>query len=385
MNQEPQSSATIKLLTDLIQRPSVTPDDQGCQSLIADRLRPLGFTIESMRHGDVDNLWARLGTSGPLFVFAGHTDVVPTGDESAWTHPPFSAEIENGMLFGRGAADMKGSVAAMVTAIERFQKSTQSMQGSVAVLLTSDEEGPAVNGTRKVIEALDARQEHIDFCVVGEPTSSKMLGDTIKNGRRGSLSAKLTVLGKQGHVAYPHLADNPVHKAMAMLDELVSISWDAGDQHFPPTTLQISNIHAGTGAGNVIPGDVTVDFNLRYSPATRVEKIKQVVEDLIHKHHLQVELEWHNSAEPFLTGVGSLTNAMRTAIAQATGVEAQLDTGGGTSDGRFIALSCQQVVEFGPLNSTIHAINECISCSDINTLSTIYENLLELLLGKQEN
>jgi len=338
-----------------------------------------------MRFGDVDNLWARLGDSDPLFVFAGHTDVVPTGDTAAWSHAPFDAAIEDGMMYGRGAADMKGSVAAMVTAIERFVSSGGHQNGSIAVLLTSDEEGPAIDGTSKVVDALDARSEKMSYCVVGEPTSSAQFGDTIKNGRRGSLSAKLVIEGKQGHVAYPHLADNPVHRVVGMLDELVSISWDAGDEHFPPTTLQISNFHAGTGAGNVIPGTATIDFNLRYSPATSVEKIEQVVADLIHKHKLQASIEWNNSASPFLTETGTLTEAMRTAIKKVTGVDAELDTGGGTSDGRFIATSCPQVIEFGPMNSTIHQIDEHISCQDIDSLSNVYENLLELLLGTTES
>jgi len=382
---QPNHSPSIALLTELIQRPSVTPDDAGCQQFIAERLKKIGFHIEPMRFGDVDNLWARLGSTGPLFVFAGHTDVVPVGDETAWTHLPFGADIKDGMLYGRGAADMKGSVAAFVTAIERFVAFNRPINGSIALLLTSDEEGPAINGTKKVIEALDARNEHIDYCVVGEPTSTERLGDTIKNGRRGSLSARLSVHGKQGHVAYPHLADNPVHKSLAMLDELVAVIWDAGDQHFPPTTLQISNIQAGTGAGNVIPGSLTIDFNLRYSPATSIDKIKMVVADLVHKHHLDTNIDWHDSAHPFLTPAGSLTDALTQAIAKCTSVNTKLDTGGGTSDGRFIAPYCNEVVEFGPLNNTIHAINECISCDDIDTLSAIYEKLLESLLINQEN
>ncbi len=378
-------SHTISLLIDLVQRPSVTPEDHGCQQLIAKRLEAIGFNIEPMRHGEVDNLWARLGTQQPLCVFAGHTDVVPTGEQSAWSSPPFSAEIRNGHLYGRGAADMKGSVAAMVTAIERFVQSGQTMNGSIAVLLTSDEEGPAVNGTKKVVEALAARNEAMDYCVVGEPTSSKALGDTIKNGRRGSLSAKLTVRGTQGHVAYPHLADNPAHNSFGFLDELVGIEWDKGDEHFPPTTLQVSNINAGTGAGNVIPGIMTVDFNLRYSPATTIEQIKSTLDALIEKHTMSADIEWHDSAHPFLTPTGSLTDAMRASVSAVVGQEAKLDTGGGTSDGRFIAKTCPQVIEFGPLNATIHQTDERISCSDIDSLSTIYENLLGRLLSAQEN
>jgi len=384
-NNAQKNSDTIDLLVELVQRPSVTPADHGCQQLIAERLKPLGFNIEPMPYGEVNNLWARLGTAEPVFVFAGHTDVVPPGEQTDWSLPPFSATIRDGHLHGRGAADMKGSVAAMVTAIERFVQSGQSINGSLAVLLTSDEEGPAVDGTKKVVEALHARNEAIHYCVVGEPTSTARLGDTIKNGRRGSPSAKLVVQGKQGHVAYPHLADNPAHKSFKLLDELVSIQWDEGDENFPPTTLQISNINAGTGAGNVIPGTLTVDFNLRYSPAITINDIQSQVNALIEKHKLNAAIEWHDSAAPFLTQTGSLTDAMRTAVESVVHVDAKLDTGGGTSDGRFIAKTCEQVIEFGPLNATIHQTDERISCDDINSLSSIYENLLELLLSKQEN
>jgi len=385
LNKNPQLSATLSLLVDLVQRDSVTPDDKGCQQLVATRLHALGFNIEHMRHADVDNLWARIGTAEPLLVFAGHTDVVPVGDQSDWSHQPFSAAIEDGFLYGRGAADMKGSVAAMVTAIERFVESGQIMDGSIALLLTSDEEGPAVNGTSKVVEALHARNEAMHYCIVGEPTSVTQLGDTIKNGRRGSLSAKLIVQGKQGHVAYPHLADNPVHKSFRLLDELVSIEWDKGDENFPATTLQISNISAGTGAGNVIPGALTVDFNLRYSPAISIAQIQSQVDELIEKHNIEAEIAWHDSAAPFLTPTGSLTDAMRDAINSVVSVDAKLDTGGGTSDGRFIAKTCPQVIEFGPLNATIHQTNERINCEDINSLSIIYEKLLENILSKSEN
>ncbi len=385
MNTRPQHSETIALLIDLVQRASVTPADEGCQKLIANRLQPLGFSIEHMRFGDVDNLWARLGTDEPVLVFAGHTDVVPVGNEADWTNPPFSATIEDGHLCGRGAADMKGSVAAMVTAMERFVASGQPMQGSLAILLTSDEEGPAVNGTKKVVEALHSRNEAIHYCVVGEPTSVNQLGDTIKNGRRGSLSAKLVVHGKQGHVAYPHLADNPVHKAFKFLDELVCIKWDEGDENFPATTLQISNIAAGTGAGNVIPGSLTVDFNLRFSPAITSKQIQEQVDQLIGKHGIAADIKWNESAAPFLTPTGSLTDAMRQAIGSVVNVESTLDTGGGTSDGRFIAKSCAQVIEFGPLNATIHQTNERISCDDIDSLSIIYEKLLEIILNTSES
>jgi len=395
------NSETIDLLIDLVQRPSVTPEDHGCQQLIAARLQAIGFSIEHMHHDGVDNLWARYGTEEPVFVFAGHTDVVPTGNENDWSQPPFSANIVDGELFGRGAADMKGSVAAMITAIERFLNANQisdlaaaeslnnasedKIKGSLAVLLTSDEEGPAVNGTVKVVEALAARNEDIHYCVVGEPTSTSTLGDTIKNGRRGSLSAKMRVHGTQGHVAYPHLADNPAHKSFKFLDEMVSIKWDEGDDNFPPTTLQISNINAGTGAGNVIPGTLTIDFNLRYSPAITVEEIQAQIKALVEKHKLPADIDWINSASPFLTPTGSLTDAMRRAVNKVVNVDAKLDTSGGTSDGRFISRTCKQVIEFGPLNATIHQTNERISCKDIDSLSTIYENLLETILGTQEH
>ncbi len=386
MSLEPQTplSDTIELLADLVSRASVTPQDEGCQDLIAARLAKLGFNIETMQYGEVKNLWARHGTKAPLLVFAGHTDVVPTGDLDKWTTPPFDPTIRDGHLYGRGAADMKGGVAAMVTALERHL-SENAINGSVALLLTSDEEGPAIDGIAKVVDALDARDEKMDFCVLGEPTSQSTLGDTIKNGRRGSLSAKLTVKGIQGHVAYPHLADNPVHKAFALLQELVNVEWDSGDDNFPATTLQISNAHAGTGASNVIPGEFIVDFNLRYSPATTVEHVKRTVAELISKHALSADISWHESAAPFITQPGSLTSAMRSAVKMVTSMDAQLDTGGGTSDGRFIAKTCDQVIEFGPLNATIHQINECINISDIDALSKIYERLLIELLGKQEN
>lgn len=353
--------------------------------MIAERLAAHGFNIEWMNSGDVTNLWARRGTQGPLMVFAGHTDVVPTGDIKSWTSPPFSAEIVDGYLCGRGAADMKGGVAAMITAVERYIEKTPDHQGSIALLLTSDEEGPAVDGTAVVVNTLVARQERIDYCIVGEPTSSEHLGDTIRNGRRGSLGAKLIIKGKQGHVAYPHLADNPVHKAAPALTELTDIVWDEGDEHFPPTTLQISNINAGTGATNVIPGDVIIEFNLRYSPATTIEQIRSCVDKLCQKHALDYSVEWKDSAKPFITEPGTLTSALQKAIASHTGGNATLDTGGGTSDGRFIAPTGAQVIEFGPLNSTIHQVDERILCSDIDTLSSIYESTLAHLLNDEED
>ena len=378
-------SNTIALLIDLVKRDSVTPADQGCQELIAARLKPLGFELENMPANGVSNLWARRGTSEPLLVFAGHTDVVPTGDINAWTSPPFDAEIIDEHVVGRGAADMKAGVAAMVTAIERFVSADNHHHGSIALLLTSDEEGPATHGTKEVIDRLNARGESIDYCVVGEPTSTEQLGDVIRHGRRGSLGAKVVVRGKQGHVAYPHLADNPVHRAAPALAELCAIEWDQGNAHFPPTTLQISNIHAGTGATNVIPGELSVEFNLRYSPETTIEHIQATVKSLFENHNLQTDISWKDSAHPFITTPGTLTDAMQQAINAEVGLTATLDTGGGTSDGRFIAPTGAQVIEFGPINATIHQIDERVSCADVDALSRIYESVLQQLLGKQED
>lgn len=378
-------SDTIKLLIDLVQRDSVTPQDKGCQELIGTRLRQYGFNLESIPANGVSNLWARRGNEAPLMVFAGHTDVVPTGNPDNWTSPPFAAQIVDGHLVGRGAADMKGGVAAMVTAIEHFIASNENHLGSIAVLLTSDEEGPAVDGTRAVIERLQNRNETIDYCIVAEPTSTSTLGDVIRHGRRGSLGGKLIVKGKQGHVAYPHLADNPIHRVMPMLAELVSITWDKGNDHFPPTSLQISNIHAGTGASNVIPSDVTIDFNLRYSPESTIEQIKSTLQTLCEKHQLAYEIDWHDSAHPFITSPGTLTDAVQQAIREESGISAILDTGGGTSDGRFIAPTGAQVIEFGPINATIHQVDERVSCKDIDALTRIYESVLHQLLGKRED
>jgi succinyl-diaminopimelate desuccinylase len=349
--------------------------------MIQKRLEPLGFVVETMDSGQVSNLWARRGTQAPLVVFAGHTDVVPTGDVSAWSSPPFAANILDGHVVGRGAADMKGGVAAMVTAIQRFVSRTPDHNGSIALLLTSDEEGPAVEGTLKVVEKLQARDEAIDFCVLGEPTSSQTLGDTIRNGRRGSLGASMKIIGKQGHVAYPQLADNPIHKALPMLEDLCAIAWDQGDPYFPPTTLQISNIRAGTGATNVIPADMYIDFNLRYSPATSMQHIKTTVEGLCESHGLNASIDWNDSARPFLTKSGVLTSAVQQAIKAHTGIDAVLDTGGGTSDGRFIAPTGAQVIEFGPINASIHQIDERVCCDDIDKLSLIYESIVDQLLA----
>jgi succinyl-diaminopimelate desuccinylase len=371
---------TLDLARQLIQRTSVTPDDAACQTLIAERLKPLGFHIEPMRFGEVDNLWARRGSNGPLFCFAGHTDVVPTGPESRWKHPPFDAVIDNGMLYGRGSADMKGSIAAFITACERFIAAHPNHKGSIACLLTSDEEGPAVDGTVKVIESLEARGEKITWCLVGEPTSMKQLGDGVKNGRRGSLTGYLTVLGVQGHVAYPHLADNPVHRFAPALQKLCSIEWDRGNAYFPPTSFQIANINAGTGANNVIPGELEVMFNFRFSTEQTAEGLQRKVETLLNQHGLNYRIRWSLSGNPFLTETGELLPATVAAVREITGIEPEVNTKGGTSDGRFIAPTGAQVLELGPLNSTIHKVDECVAVDDLIQLSTIYEVMLQKLL-----
>ncbi len=373
-------SQTLELAKDLISRPSVTPEDAGCQQTMIARLTAIGFNVEPLRFEEVDNFWARRGDSGPVFAFAGHTDVVPTGPLDQWDSHPFEPEIRDGMLYGRGAADMKGSLAAFVTACERFVPRHPDHKGSIALLITSDEEGPSINGTVKVIETLEARAEKIDWCLVGEPSSTHKVGDVIKNGRRGSLGARLIVHGIQGHVAYPHLADNPVHRVAPALAELAAIEWDQGNHHFPPTTFQISNIHAGTGATNVIPGDVEVIFNFRFSTETTAEKLKQQVEAIFNKHQLKYELQWTLSGQPFLTPEGELVSAACEAIQEVTGINTELSTAGGTSDGRFIAPTGAQVLELGPVNATIHKVNECVSTEDLDTLSDIYEKILEKLL-----
>ncbi len=373
-------SETIKLAINLISRTSVTPDDAGCQALMMERLEAIGFRTEPLRYGEVDNFWARRGTDGPLLVFAGHTDVVPTGALEQWKSDPFSPEIRDGFLYGRGAADMKGSIAAFITACERFIANHPNHKGSIGYLITSDEEGPAVNGTVKIVEYLEARNEKITWCLVGEPSSTDKVGDTIKNGRRGSLGCTLTIKGIQGHVAYPHMADNPIHRAVPALTELCAQSWDQGNDYFPPTTFQISNIHAGTGATNVIPGEIEVVFNFRFSTEVSPEQLKQRVEDIFTRHQLNFTLEWNLSGMPFLTPKGKLVNAISSAIKTITGYETELSTSGGTSDGRFIAPTGAQVVELGPLNSTIHQVNECVKVADLDTLSDIYERSLENLL-----
>ena len=376
-------SDTLDLAIDLISRPSVTPEDAGCQARIADRLAVLGFRNESLRFEDVDNLWARRGDSGPLFCFAGHTDVVPTGPREKWQSDPFRPEIRDGLLYGRGAADMKGSLAAMITATERFLARYPGHRGSIAFLITSDEEGPSVNGTVKVVDALEARNEKIDWCLVGEPSSTGQLGDVVKNGRRGSLGCVLRVKGIQGHVAYPHLASNPIHSAAPALAELTATQWDNGNEFFPETTLQISNIHAGTGASNVIPGVCEVMFNLRYSTEQTQEALRERIQGIFDRHGLDYDIEWTLSGRPFLTPRGELVAAAQQAIAAVAGFQTELSTAGGTSDGRFIAPTGAQVLELGPLNATIHQVDECVSVADLDLLSAMYERILENLLARQ--
>lgn len=373
-------SDTLELARELISRQSVTPDDAGCQSIMAGRLEALGFSVDHLRFGEVDNLWARRGNKGPLFVFAGHTDVVPTGPESEWRHPPFSPTEENGLLYGRGAADMKGSLAAMITATERFLAQQPDHHGSIGYLITSDEEGPAAEGTVKVVEWLQARNEAIDWCLVGEPTSSNTIADVIKNGRRGSLGATLSIKGIQGHVAYPQLANNPVHLVAPVLAELVAMTWDNGNESFPPTTFQISNIQAGTGATNVIPGDVTVLFNFRFSTEVTDTGLRNQVEAVLQKHQLDYHIDWQLSGQPFLTPKGELVAATQAAIKTICGYETELSTSGGTSDGRFIAPTGAQVLELGPLNATIHKVDEHVAIDGLETLSEIYQQILKNLL-----
>lgn len=372
---------TVELAMELICRPSVTPDDAGCQSYIADRLAALGFVPETLEIGGVKNLWLRRGNEAPLLVFAGHTDVVPTGPESAWHSPPFEPTIRDGVLFGRGSADMKSSLAAFVVAIEETLHEQPDLPGSIALLLTSDEEGPARDGTVRVVEKLQARHETMDFCVVGEPTCVSRLGDTIKNGRRGSLSGKLTVKGIQGHVAYPHLALNPIHRIAPALTELAATQWDEANEHFPATTFQVSNIHGGTGAGNVIPGSVELLFNFRYSTSSPAEQLQAQTEAILKRHGVEFDLEWDHGAQPFLTARGNLVDALRDSIKTVTGLKAEVSTTGGTSDGRFISRWCREVVEFGPINATIHQINEHVRVEDLAPLTEIYAGLIERLLG----
>ena len=371
---------TLTLAKDLIARPSVTPEDAGCQALMMTRLQQIGFAVEPMRFGDVDNFWATCGKAGPLLVFAGHTDVVPPGDDARWDSDPFTATEVGEDLVGRGAADMKASLASMVVACERFVSKCPNHQGRIGFLITSDEEGPARDGTVKVMDALTARGEKIDWCVVGEPSSTRDLGDLVKNGRRGSLNATLTVHGTQGHIAYPHLADNPIHRALPALDALKNEVWDAGNDFFDPTSLQISTVQAGQGVTNVIPGQVDVLFNLRFSTEVTAEFIKARCEAILDQHGLDYDLRWSLSGEPFLTEPGALLKAVTDSIDAVTGRHPEVSTGGGTSDGRFIAPSGAQVVEVGHVNETIHQCNERVKLSDVPRLTDIYLGILERLL-----
>ncbi|KZZ41479.1 MAG: succinyl-diaminopimelate desuccinylase [Saccharospirillaceae bacterium] len=372
---------TLELALELIRRRSVTPEDDGCQALMMERLAAVGFTNEELRFEEVDNFWSRRGSQSPVVCFAGHTDVVPTGPEKNWNNPPFEPTVIGGMLHGRGAADMKGSLAAFLVATENFVKKHPNHKGSIAYLITSDEEGPAKNGTVKVVETLEARNEKIDMCIVGEPSSTSLVGDTVKNGRRGSLGAVLRVHGKQGHVAYPHLAKNPVHSAAPALAELAAEHWDEGNDFFPATSFQISNINAGTGATNVIPGELEVVFNFRFSTELTAEILQQRTEAILDKYGLDYDIEWNLSGQPFLTDCGPLVDASVQAIKEITGRDTELSTAGGTSDGRFIAPTGAQVLELGPCNATIHQVNEHVSAEDLDTLAVIYERMLELLLA----
>src|SRR6516164_6545372 len=374
-------SQALDLTRDLVTRRSVTPADEGCQQLIAGRLADIGFRIEPMPFGNVTNLWARRGHNGPVLCFAGHTDVVPTGPLEEWRSDPFIPAERDGALYGRGAADMKSGLAAMVTAAEEFVATHPAHAGSIAFLITSDEEGPSVDGTQRVAEVLRSRGEHIDWCVVGEPSSEVSVGDTIKVGRRGSLSGRLTVHGVQGHIAYPQLAENPVHALAPALAELVSRTWDQGTEHFQPTSFQVSNLNAGTGAPNIIPGELKARFNLRYSPVQTLTRLKTTVEDILRSHGVRYTLEWYVSGEPFYTAPGALSRAVGQAVAQVTGAQPKLSTGGGTSNGRFIAPLGAEVVELGVVSATIHKVNECVRVADIEALHRMYCNLLRRLLA----
>lgn len=373
-------SNTLELAIDLLSKPSVTPEDAGCQQLMASRLEKLGFDIESLFYVDTLNMWARKGKQEPVFCFAGHTDVVPTGDISKWTYPPFEPTIVDGMLYARGAADMKGSLAAMVVATENFVTKHPDHKGSIAFLITSDEEGPFINGTMKVIDTLEKRNEKITWCLVGEPSSTNYCGDIVKNGRRGSLTGDLKVNGVQGHVAYPHLADNPVHNVAHALFELTEIKWDEGNDYFPPTSFQVSNINGGTGAGNVIPGELDIMFNFRYSTEVTAAQLVETVETLFNKHELNYQLDWTYNGLPFLTDTGTFIEAVSSAIKDVTGKEPVLSTSGGTSDGRFIAPTGAQVIELGPCNATIHKINESVGVQELDDLTLMYEKILERTL-----
>ncbi|NOT67911.1 MAG: succinyl-diaminopimelate desuccinylase [Methylophilaceae bacterium] len=373
-------TTTLDLAIDLLARPSNTPQDAGCQELMIARLEPLGFKIERLRFGNVDNFYARRGTASPLLVFAGHTDVVPTGPLEQWHTPPFTPTIKDGVLFARGAADMKTSLAAFITSIEEFVAAHPDHNGSIGLLITSDEEGVAVDGTVKVVELLQQRNELIDYCIVGEPTSNKIVGDMIKNGRRGSLSGKLIVKGIQGHIAYPHLVKNPIHLVAPAVADLATTLWDKGNEYFPPTSWQISNFNSGTGATNVVPGHAEILFNFRFSTASSEQELKDKVHAILDQHQLEYDLEWELSGKPYLTPKGSLVTAISAAIEQTYGITPELSTSGGTSDGRFIADISQQVIEFGPLNATIHKLNECVAVADIEPLKDTYRITMEKLL-----
>lgn len=370
----------IELTQQLIRRPSLSPDDAGCQAILIARLQALGFTIEPMNIGDTLNFWAGRG-QGETLAFAGHTDVVPTGDANRWINPPFEPTIRDGMLFGRGSADMKGSLAAMTVAAERFVAAHPNHKGRLAFLITSDEEACAINGTVKVVKALMARNERMDYCLVGEPSSTEVVGDVVKNGRRGSMTANLTIHGVQGHVAYPHLADNPVHRAIPALNELVATEWDQGNEFFPPTSMQIANVQAGTGSNNVIPSDCFVQFNFRFSTELTDELIVQRVQELLDRHQLRYSIEWKVSGQPFLTSRGKLVDAVVNSVEHYNEIRPQLLTTGGTSDGRFIARMGAQIVELGPVNATIHKINECVKAADLQLLSRMYQRIMEQLIA----
>jgi succinyl-diaminopimelate desuccinylase len=374
-------SRALDLTKDLINRKSVTPEDAGCQEMMADILKPLGFEIEDLTFADTKNIWARRGTEGPLFCFAGHTDVVPSGPEHNWQTPPFEATEKDGYIHGRGAADMKGSLAAMLVATEKFVKANPEHTGSIAFLITSDEEGPFINGTTKVIDTLEARNEKITWCLVGEPSSTDEVGDVVKNGRRGSLTGDLMVKGIQGHVAYPHLARNPIHESTLALAELANTHWDNGNDSFPPTSFQISNINGGTGAGNVIPGELKICFNFRFSTEVTDQMLITRVTQVLDAHKLDYDIDWTFNGQPFLTDSGELVEATQQAIKHCTGRETLLSTAGGTSDGRFIAPTGAQVIELGPVNATIHKIDECVKIDDLDTLAEIYQDILQRLLA----
>ncbi len=375
-------SAVLELAKELIARPSLTPDDAGCQQIIAVRLARLGFKIEHLRFGQVDNLWARYGTERPLLIFAGHTDVVPTGPREQWHSDPFTPTVKDGRLYGRGAADMKGGLAAMVVAVEQFLAAKPKLHGSLAFLITSDEEGPSVDGTIKVMEWLKRRGEKIDWCVLGEPSCLEKFGDTIRHGRRGSLTGLLTIHGIQGHVAYPERADNPIHRVLPALAELCATQWDMRpNPHFPPTSFQISNFHSGTGAGNVIPGDAAIRFNFRYSTAVTDAELRQHTEDTLRQHGVRYSIEWRPMGEPFLTTPGKLSNIVQDAVEKVTGLRPKLDTGGGTSDGRYIAPTGAEVIEFGPTNASIHKIDECVAVSELDRLAIFYRDIASKLLA----